>query len=72
MKRTLNLVRTAVLAAATAAALGFGAQQALAGTPDAAARRACDAGDCTAHCQSIYGPDAIGRCTSTGFCRCLF
>lgn len=35
MRRALNLIRTAVLSAATAAALGFSAQQALAGPEQA-------------------------------------
>jgi hypothetical protein len=72
MKRTLHLARAAVLAAAVTAALGFGASQAMAGTTAATRARACDTMSCTTYCQSIYGSDAIGRCTTTGTCRCLF
>jgi hypothetical protein len=72
MRKSLNLVRTAVLAAGTAAALGFGARQALAKPAAAAASRACTASNCTTYCQSTYGPDAIGRCSPSGACRCLF
>jgi hypothetical protein len=73
MKRTLNLVRTAVLAVGTAAALGFGARQALASPADAGAgSRSCTASSCTSYCQSVYGPDSIGRCSPSGACLCLF
>ena len=70
--RTLNLARTAVLAAATTLALGFGARQALAGTAGTHAARACDTASCTSYCQSIHGPEAIGRCSPAGVCRCLY
>jgi hypothetical protein len=73
MRRTLDHVRAVVLAAATAAALGFGALQASARPAQPrATTMACDTAACTSYCQSIYGIDAIGRCTATGGCRCLF
>ncbi|HEX8904773.1 MAG TPA: hypothetical protein VF771_08030 [Longimicrobiaceae bacterium] len=71
MKRTLNLVRAAVLAAATVAALGFGAQQALAGPAQADFARICSIDSCTAYCQAAYGPEASGKCTASGVCICL-
>jgi len=71
MRRTLNLVRAAVLYAATTAALGFGARQALAGPERAESARSCTTADCTAYCQDAYGPGAGGRCTGTGVCLCL-
>ena len=70
MKRTLNLARAAALAAATAAALGFGAQRALAGPAQADSARFCTTAGCTAYCQS-FDPEAVGRCTPSGVCICL-
>ena len=72
MRSTLNFVRTAVLAAAATGALGFGARQALAGPAGASSARACTVASCTTYCQSIHGPEAIGRCSVTGVCRCLY
>ena len=72
MRRTLNLIRTAVLFAATAAALGFGAQQALAGPEQAESARNCTTAGCTAYCQAIAGPEAGGKCTPQGVCICTF
>lgn len=71
MRSTLDAVRTVVLAAATAASLGFGARQALA-IPAQDGARACDVTSCTSYCRSVHGPDAIGRCSVTGVCRCLY
>ena len=72
MRRTLNLVRAAVLSAATAAALGFGARQALAGPEQAESARFCTTAGCTAYCQAAAGPEAWGKCTPQGVCICLF
>jgi hypothetical protein len=72
MRRTLNLVRAAVLYAATTAALGFGARQALAGPEQAESGRFCTTAGCTAYCQAAAGPEATGRCTPQGVCVCMF
>ncbi|MFL5542898.1 MAG: hypothetical protein ACJ8J0_28210 [Longimicrobiaceae bacterium] len=72
MRRTLNLVRAAVLYAATTAALGFGARQALAGPEQAESGRFCTTAGCTAYCQAAAGPEATGRCTPQGICICTF
>ena len=72
MKRTLNLVRAAVLPAATIAALGFGARQALAGPEQAESARICTTAGCTAYCQAAAGPEAWGKCTPQGVCICFF
>ncbi|HEX6751254.1 MAG TPA: hypothetical protein VF092_28445 [Longimicrobium sp.] len=69
MKRTLNLVRATVLAAAATAALGFGAQRALAGPAQADSARFCTTAGCTAYCQTFH-PEATGRCTPQGVCIC--
>jgi hypothetical protein len=71
MRRTLNFVRAAVLPAAIAAALGFGAQQALAGPAQAESARACTIAGCTAKCQASGGPEASGKCTPQGVCICF-
>jgi len=70
MNRTLNIVRAAVTAAATAAALGFGAQRALAGPAQAESGRICTIAGCTAYCQT-FDPEAWGKCTPQGVCICL-
>ena len=71
---TMRMVaRRAVLAGVVAGSLGFGAVQALARPAEAqAAARACTAASCDDYCKSRYGPEAIGRCSTTGFCRCLY
>ena len=61
-----------MLYAATTAALGFGARQALAGPGQAESARSCTTADCTAYCQAAHGPEAIGRCTGQGICLCMF
>ena len=71
MRRTLNLVRAAVLYAATTAALGFGALQALARPAQAESGRFCTTAGCTAYCQAAAGPEAWGKCTPQGVCICF-
>jgi hypothetical protein len=69
MSRSIQRIRQTVLGAAVAAALGFGAAQALA-SPQASAPRDgpyCDSGFCNDLCQLIGAP---GGFCSRGSCFC--
>ena len=69
MSRSIRRIHKGVFFAATAVALGFGAQMALA-TPASAAPKApprCDNATCNAECQATTG--GIGFC-SLGHCYC--
>ena len=70
MRTMKHRVRRWTLAALAAAALGFGAAQAVASPAPADEARACNERGCDAWCRSQGGID--GRCTDTGQCLCLF
>ena len=58
-----------LLAVGSAAALGFGASQAMASPREAAEERACNPTGCNKQCQAQGG--ISGRCNN-GQCLCLF
>lgn len=69
MSTTARWIRNGAATAALAAALGFGATQALAEPAADAAARACTPRGCNAQCQAQGGIE--GRCNN-GACLCLF
>jgi hypothetical protein len=70
-----GMLRKGLFAAATAAALGFGATQALAAPDEAAARRACDPSQdvrCMERCQSAGADTGVCDWRYLGGCRCIY
>jgi hypothetical protein len=65
-----NMLTRWTLAAMTAAALGFGASQAVASPREAETERACNPTGCNQWCRAQGG--ISGRCTDSGQCLCLF
>lgn len=64
MRIDLPMVRKLVFAAATASALGFGAQQAFAAPPEADPAQACT--QCRRQCPEFGGQFINGRCACCG------
>ena len=71
-----GMLRKGLFAAATAAALGFGATQALAAPDEAASsRRACDPSQdvrCMERCQSEGADTGVCDWRYLGGCRCIY
>ncbi|HYW13458.1 MAG TPA: hypothetical protein VE871_15970 [Longimicrobium sp.] len=66
------LGRTA-FSAVVALALGFGVREAVASPAAAQARPYCeDDLACEATCQQMYGPNAVGMCSSGNTCYCYY
>lgn len=64
MRIDLPMVRKLVFAAATASALGFGAQQAMAAPPERDGKQACT--QCRRECPEFGGQYISGRCYCCG------
>ncbi len=69
MSRILRNLRTSILTAGTAGALGFGLIQAFAAPSTAQAAAACVQAACNAACEAQWGPFAAGYCEN-GTCQC--